>query len=56
MTYLSDDPVPIVVFSQLISEVDKSAHGWGLETNNLLCVALYQGLDMHGMYKEALLC
>ena len=23
---------------------------------NLLCVVLYQGLDMHGMYKEAFLC
>ena len=36
-----------VIFSQIISEVDQSAHGWGLETNNLLCVALYQGLHMH---------
>ena len=44
--YLSDDPVPTMVFSQIISKVDKSAHGWGLETINLLCVALYQGLDM----------
>ena len=23
---------------------------------NLLCVVLYQWLDIHGMYKEALLC
>ena len=42
--------------SQTISKVDKSVHGWGLQANNLLCVALYQGLDIYGKYKEALLC
>ena len=35
MIYLSNNPVPIMIFSQIISEVDESAHGWGLETNTI---------------------
>ena len=41
-TYLSDDPVPFMLFSQYqkSTRACTSTHGRGQETDNLLCMAL----------------